>query len=164
MPMWSDVIRLALPFSRGVCPRVGCHLAGLLGRHAGRRSRLTGLLGGHANRQSCLAGLLDGQVAWQPRLTGLLDRYLFGGWAGRLGGPSLRGLLDLHAELLGKWAARLVGRLWEAFGPSLGTLFLGTQHKPFVMHGIGSFNRLADRACPPPSPLDLLAFCLEPSK
>jgi hypothetical protein len=48
---------------------------------------------------------------------------LFGGRAGRLGRPSLRGLLDLHVELLVRWADRFVGRLLEAFEPSLGTLF-----------------------------------------
>jgi hypothetical protein len=59
-------------------------------------------------------------------LSGLLGGYLFGGQTGWLGGPSPGGLLDLHVELLDRWAARFMGHLWEAFGPSLGTLFLGT--------------------------------------
>jgi hypothetical protein len=74
-----------------------------------------------------LPGSLGGQVARQPRLAALLSGYLFNRQAGRLGGPSLGGLLDLHTELLGSWAARFVGRLWEAFEPSLGILFLGTR-------------------------------------
>jgi hypothetical protein len=71
--MWPDGTRLALPFSRGVCPRAGCRIVGLLSEQVGR----------------------------QPRLAGLLSGYLFGGRAGRLCGPSSRGLLDLHAELVG---------------------------------------------------------------
>jgi hypothetical protein len=46
---------------------------------------------------------------------------------GRLGGLSSSGLLDLPIELLRRWTARFVGRLREVSGPSLDTLFLGTQ-------------------------------------
>jgi hypothetical protein len=55
--------------------------------------------------------------------------------AGRLGGPSPRGLLDIYAELFGRWAGWFVCHLWEAFEPSLGTLFSGTQHMAsFIIH------------------------------
>jgi hypothetical protein len=73
------------------------------------------LSGERVGRQSCLAGLLNGRIV-------------------RLGGPSSRGLLDIHVELLGKWASRLVGRLWEAFKAFLGTRFSGTQHNAAEMH------------------------------
>jgi hypothetical protein len=71
----------------------------------------------------CSADMLVGSSSrWVAR------QYLFGRWAGRLGGASSRSLLDLHAKLLGRWAGPLVGHIWEAFGPSLGILFSGTRH------------------------------------
>lgn len=90
--------------------------------------RLAWLLGGQVVRWPRLARLLGGKVGWQPHLAGLLDDYLFGGLASRPGGPCLGGILDLNTDLLGMRAAQFMGRLWEAFGPSLGTLFSGTQH------------------------------------
>jgi hypothetical protein len=107
--------------------------AGLLDRQVSRQLRLAGLLGGQVGRQPRLVGLVGSPASqgwsaapprWvgrQPRLTGLVDGYMFGVQAGRLGGPSPGGFLDLPAELLGRRAARFMGRLWEAFGPSLGT-------------------------------------------
>jgi hypothetical protein len=95
LPIWLDGTRSTLPFSRGVRPRAGCHLAGLLGRR-------------------------------QPRLAGLLGGICSSGWVGQLGGPSPEGLLDFHAKPLGRWGGRLVDRLLESFGLSLGTLFSGT--------------------------------------
>jgi hypothetical protein len=53
-------------------------------------------------------------------LAGLLVGHLFGE-------PSSGGLLDLPTELLGRRAVWFVGRLWEAFGSFLGTLFSGTK-------------------------------------
>jgi hypothetical protein len=43
---WPDGTRSALPFSRGVRPRAGFCLVGLLGEQVGWQSRLVGLLGG----------------------------------------------------------------------------------------------------------------------
>jgi hypothetical protein len=65
----------------------------LLGRRVGRQLRLTDLLGRQVGCQLCLADLLDGRV----------------------GRSSSGGLLGHLAELLGRRAGRLVGRLWEAF-------------------------------------------------
>lgn len=48
------------------------------------------------------------------------------------GGLALGGLLDRHTGLLDRWVARFVGYLWEAFGPSLGTLFLGIPMYPIA--------------------------------
>jgi hypothetical protein len=94
------------------------------------------LLGGPASLDCSAGRLIGGSVllgcslfSWSvasPRW--VAQQYLFVGRACQLGGSSLGGLLDLHAELLGRWAGRLVGCLWEAYGLSLGALFLGTRH------------------------------------
>jgi hypothetical protein len=112
---WLDNTRSAPPSSRGVRLRASCRLTGLLDRRVYRQPRLAWvarhyLLGGWVGRQSCLAGLLDERVGRQSRPAGLV-----GGWVGRLGGPPSRGLLYHHVESFGRWAGRLVGRLWEAF-------------------------------------------------
>jgi hypothetical protein len=58
--MWLDSTRLALPFSRGVCLRVVCCLAGLLGEQVDRQPRLDGLLGRQVGHKPHLAELLSG--------------------------------------------------------------------------------------------------------
>jgi hypothetical protein len=112
---------------------LGCPVGRLVGSLASLGCSTDRLVGSFASL-GCSAGRLVGSPAsqgwsaapprWvgrQPRLTGLVGGYMFGGQAGRLGGPSPGGFLDLPAELLGRRAARFMGRLWEAFGPSLGT-------------------------------------------
>jgi hypothetical protein len=99
--------------------RADCHFAGFLGRLA--------LLGCSADRLvdspaelGCSAGrLLDSPTLLNCSAGRLLDRYLFGGRIDRFDGSSPGGLLDLPAELLSRWAARFMGRLWEAFRPSM---------------------------------------------
>jgi hypothetical protein len=105
---WLDSTWSALPFSTDDRLRAGCRLVGLLGGQVGWQPCLAGLLGSPAS-QGCSAVFVRraGRSAWQP---------------------SLGGLLYLHAELLGRWADRLVDHIWEAFGPSLGTLFSGIRH------------------------------------
>lgn len=44
-----------------------------------------------------------------------VDWWTFVRWVGRLGGPSLGGLLDLPTELLGRQAAWFVGLLWVPY-------------------------------------------------
>lgn len=57
----------------------------------------------------------SGQISRQPHLARLLSG-LFGRLAGRPGGPSPEGLLDLYAELLGRQAIRFMGDLRILFG------------------------------------------------
>jgi hypothetical protein len=91
VPSWLDSTRSALSSCRCVRQRVGCRLAGLLGRQVDRQPRLAGLLISVVRRAGWSA-ISPRRVARRPGWSAVPRRVAR--WAGRsVSGPSLGGLL-----------------------------------------------------------------------